>query len=80
MDTLANATLHPAALAPLGWGRVVRSLVAATANGARWLARPAGPQGPGADELRAMSDRDLKDLGIGRSEVAHVLRGDLDRP
>lgn len=28
---------------------------------------------PGADELLAMSDRDLSDLGIGRSEIPHVL-------
>ena len=28
---------------------------------------------PGADELQAMSDLDLKDLGLGRSEVGHAL-------
>lgn len=28
---------------------------------------------PGAGELAGMSDRELTDLGIGRSEVPHVL-------
>ena len=27
----------------------------------------------GADELMGMSDRELTDLGIGRSEIPHVL-------
>jgi hypothetical protein len=29
--------------------------------------------GSGAGELRAMDDRGLQDLGIGRSEIGHVL-------
>ena len=37
--------------------------------------RPPKPKVPplGADELRAMSDHQLKDLGIGRSEVDYWL-------
>jgi hypothetical protein len=31
---------------------------------------------PGADELAGMSDRELTDLGIGRSEIPHVLEAD----
>lgn len=37
------------------------------------LPRAPRPQPLGADELQAMSELDLKDLGIGRSEVPHVL-------
>jgi hypothetical protein len=39
-----------------------------------WTPRPAG-----ADELRAMNDRDLKDLGIGRGEVDYWLGEELHR-
>lgn len=28
----------------------------------------------GADELRGMGDQELKDLGLGRSEIPYVLR------
>lgn len=31
------------------------------------------PPAPGRDELRGMSERELGDLGIGRSEVPYVL-------
>ena len=35
----------------------------------------------GADELRAMTDHELKDLGIGRGEVEYWLqRGDATSP
>ena len=30
----------------------------------------------GADELMGMSERELKDLGIGRSEIPHVLEAE----
>jgi uncharacterized protein YjiS (DUF1127 family) len=40
----------------------------------RHLVRPRpARRSPGARELRAMSDHELKDLGIGRSEIAYVL-------
>jgi uncharacterized protein YjiS (DUF1127 family) len=32
---------------------------------------------PGARELRGMSDYELKDLGIGRSEVARLADGHI---
>ena len=32
-----------------------------------------------ADELRAMSDLDLKDLGIGRSEIGYLLEQETQR-
>lgn len=45
---------------------VVRSAVVAA-----FKPGPARPRG--ADELRGMSDHELRDLGIGRSEIPHVL-------
>jgi hypothetical protein len=30
----------------------------------------------GVDELKGMSDRELADLGIGRSEIPHVMEAD----
>jgi uncharacterized protein YjiS (DUF1127 family) len=35
--------------------------------------KPKRPQVLGAAELRGMSDYELKDLGIGRSEVPHLI-------
>lgn len=32
-----------------------------------------------ADELRSMSDLDLKDLGIGRSEIGYLLEQEAQR-
>jgi hypothetical protein len=52
---------------------VVTRLGAALARLA-WRPDAAGHQSLGAEELRAMSDLELKDLGIGRSEVPHALR------
>lgn len=48
--------------------RVLRRCAAAFAN----------RRGPvrGADELVGMSERELKDLGIGRSEIPHVLEAE----
>ncbi|TWO64910.1 hypothetical protein FN976_27800 [Caenimonas sedimenti] len=37
------------------------------------LARRLGAAGSAAGELYAMDDRGLQDLGIGRSEIGHVL-------
>ena len=45
---------------------------------ARFLRRArdaAGHQPLGANELRGMSELELRDLGIGRSEIPHALRG-----
>jgi len=53
-----------------------------TKTGMQWLLRRlasiARPAARGAQELRAMSDYELKDLGIGRSEVGYTL-GEADR-
>lgn len=56
-----------AALAFAAWavGVVRGAVVAAFKPG------PARPRG--GDELMGMSDRELSDLGIGRSEIPHVL-------
>lgn len=35
---------------------------------------PARHQPLGADELRGMGDLELRDLGLGRSEIPYVLR------
>lgn len=35
---------------------------------------PTRHQPLGADELRGMGDLELRDLGLGRSEIPHVLR------
>ena len=52
-------------------GVLVNRLGAAMAR----FARPAGADHPSlaAEELRAMSDLELRDLGIGRSEIPRVL-------
>ena len=59
--------LAGAAFAFVAWAAgVVRRAVA--------VAFKPGPARPrGADELMGMSDRELRDLGIGRSEIPHVL-------
>jgi uncharacterized protein YjiS (DUF1127 family) len=54
---------------------LVRRPAAALARFARRLLGTAGHQSLGAAQLRAMSDLELRDLGIGRSEIPHALRG-----
>lgn len=55
---------------------VVRRAAAALARGLARLREAHAHQRLGADELRSMSELELRDLGIGRSEVPRVLRGE----
>ena len=80
MNTPVNAALPLVPADTPGWVRFAQSLAEALAQCARRLGRPAPHQVLGADELRAMGDLDLKDLGIGRSEIAHALREGPNRP
>lgn len=51
------------------WAHAARGLTRAAAMARRVV--PRRPQG--ASELQAMSDQELKDLGLGRSELAYAL-------
>jgi hypothetical protein len=52
---------------------LARRGVAALARAARLASAPGGYQSLGAEELRGMSDLELRDLGIGRSEIPRTL-------
>lgn len=64
----------PASGRPAAW---LAALKAAFGAGLRRWAEGlrSSPFAAGADELLAMSDRDLQDLGIGRGEVPRLLAG-----
>jgi uncharacterized protein YjiS (DUF1127 family) len=68
-----NAVLKSPSILWLPLVRVGSRLVRALAP-----RRRAGPR-PGADELRAMGERELRDLGIGRCEIPHLLETDRVR-
>jgi uncharacterized protein YjiS (DUF1127 family) len=70
-----NATLKLPSAAAVARGRLVRRLAAGIARLAARLRKARRHQPLVAGELQAMSDLDLKDLGIGRSEVPYALHG-----
>lgn len=80
MDAKLNPFPSPAPL-HLAWSaststlpRRARLFMSKTGWLRRWAARVRRALSrAGGDELRGMSDHDLKDLGIGRSEIPHIL-------
>jgi uncharacterized protein YjiS (DUF1127 family) len=70
-----NATLNPHQPAAAPTRGLLDRLAAGMARLAARLRSAPRHQALGAGELQAMSDLDLKDLGIGRSEIPYALHG-----
>jgi uncharacterized protein YjiS (DUF1127 family) len=70
-----NATLNLRSVAATTRGLLVDSLAAGIMRLASRFLRARLHQALEAGELQAMSDLELKDLGIGRSEIPHALHG-----
>lgn len=68
MNTNTHALARPRPLALPTWPRAVA-----------WLARVLRPAPSGAGELRGMSELELKDLALGRSEVGHAFEAGRER-
>jgi len=69
------APLQPAASAGSpAFDRTAKLFTSAAGWLRRWAASARGVHSrSAADELRAMSEHELRDLGIGRSEIPHIL-------
>jgi uncharacterized protein YjiS (DUF1127 family) len=70
-----NATLNPHQPAAARTRSLLDRVAAGMARLAARLRRAPRHQALGAGELQAMSDLDLKDLGIGRCEIPYALHG-----
>jgi len=77
MDAKLNLSAFLAPLQPAGTPTLARRtklLMSKTGRLRQWAASARRALcRPDADELRAMSEHELKDLGIGRSEIPHIL-------